>query len=487
MSILDKFQKPSTGSAEATGGTQVVKTKGSFDLREQFEALKVKLQGTRSREIPLEINLVPDIKNEMLKTLKLRNFIFFLCIVVSSASLGLVAIFASIAGGQQAVLNSKRETINNLSTKLSSYSDLSDFLTIKDQLGNISSIEGNKKLLSRIFGTLSALLPTNGDSITISELSINLSQPEPTLSFDAQANANNPPYIDYNVLDSFKKSMQYMRYDYGSYVDKDGAEIPAYCIIENGADGATLSDPNKGVYAYWLITGEGCNPSYTEDDEDEEEDASSSLPTLRPSLDSSLNNPSDDTLSDDTTLSAEEQAAKQAAAKLARQTRGYTVEEYNGSPVVRIWRTPQYNDWYKDSPKAGEPSMSIDGEIQNIAHFDSQCITYSGSVNEATGAVTWTSSNDCMLVPDGVDGITISDSSNGRGSNDELVLRFSSVITLNPEVFSFNNKHVLAIGPTGRHNVTDSYVQVQNMFGERASDCPEGDTACYNNSNLGGN
>ena len=33
-----------------------------------------------------EINLVPDIKGEMIKTLKLRNFIFFLCIVVASAS-----------------------------------------------------------------------------------------------------------------------------------------------------------------------------------------------------------------------------------------------------------------------------------------------------------------------------------------------------------------------------------------------------------------
>ena len=29
-----------------------------------------------------EINLVPDVKGEMIKALKLRNFIFFLCIVI---------------------------------------------------------------------------------------------------------------------------------------------------------------------------------------------------------------------------------------------------------------------------------------------------------------------------------------------------------------------------------------------------------------------
>ena len=37
-----------------------------------------------------EINLVPDVKNEMIKTLKLRNLIFFICIVVVAGSLGAI-------------------------------------------------------------------------------------------------------------------------------------------------------------------------------------------------------------------------------------------------------------------------------------------------------------------------------------------------------------------------------------------------------------
>ena len=90
-----------------------------------------------------------------------------------------------------------------------------------------------------------------------------------------------------------------------------------------------------------------------------------------------------------------------------------------------------------------------------------------------------------MLVPDGTDGINISDSSNGRDASGELVLRFSAVITLNPEVFSFNNKHVLTIGPAGRYNVTDSYVQIQSLFAKRAEDCLPGDTVCNSNINTG--
>ena len=411
-----------------------------------FDQIKVKVQDKINKHpAGREINLVPDVKDEMIKALKLRNFTFFVCIVVASISVALIVIFASIAGGQQAVVDGKKNTITNLSAKLNSYSDLGDFLTIKNQLSNVGSISDNKKLLSRTFSVVSALLPTGADTIRLSELNVDLSGDSPVISFDAQANAGNPPYIDYNVLDSFKKSMQYMRYDYGTYVDKEGAEIPAYCIIENGADGATLSDPEKGYYAYWLIEGEGCNPSY------------------EPEIDKNGNEKYD-----------EEKALK-----------GYEVDEYNGNRVVLIWRTPQYNDWYKKTEREGQPYMSLDGDISGVAHFESDCTTYTGVENGTTGEIDWSSANDeCLLVPDGIDGIRISDSSNGRGSSDELVLRFSASISINSEVYDFANHHMLAVAPSGRYNVTDSYVQIQNMFSERAADCDSGDTAC-NNTNGG--
>ncbi len=377
-----------------------------------------------------EINLVPDIKGEMIKTLKLRNFIFFLCIVVAAASVGVTAIFGLIMGGQQLALDSKKTTLDNLSRKLNSYSDLSEFLTIKDQVGNISTLTSNKKVLSRTFNVLSALLPTGADTITVSELNVNLSDEQPTLSFDAQANAGKEPFIDYNVLDSFKKSMQYMRYDYGKYVDKKGATIPAYCMIESGDDGATFNDASRGIYAFWTINAEGCNPS------------------------------SDTKTSD------------------------YATEDYNGQQVVRIWRTPQYNDWYKKTQVEGQPYMSLDGQISGVEHFESQCITYTGNATQNSNSPKWIDSNEsCYLVPGGTEGINVSDSSNGRGAGDELVLRFSAIITIAPEVYNFSNSHVLAIAPSGRRNVTDSYVQIQAMFGERAKDCAEGDTTCATATN----
>ncbi|MBR0465775.1 hypothetical protein IJJ02_03280 [Candidatus Saccharibacteria bacterium] len=377
-----------------------------------------------------EINLVPDIKNEMIKTLKLRNYIFFACIVIAASSIILTLIFGLIMGGQRIAVENKKSTIETLSAKLSSYTDLNDFLTIKDQLGDIDNLTKNKTVFSRTFNILSALLPTGADTITVSELSVDLTGDQPSFSLEAQANAGKEPFIDYNVLDSFKKSMQYMRYDYGSYVDKEGNTIPAYCMIEQGSDGAFFSDSEKGLYAYWTIEGDGCNPSE----------------------------------------------------KL--KSSDYTTEDYNGQSVVRVWRTPQFDEWYKETESSNQPSMSLSGEIKNVPHFESACNVYTGTEGNGSSP-KWDTTNDCKLVygvageeDSDESGITITESSNGRDSSNELVLRFAASISFAPEVYQFTNTHMIALAPSGQRNVTDSYVQIQSMFGQRAADCAENDTAC---------
>ena len=72
-----------------------------------------------------EINLVPDIKEEMIKALKLRNFIFFVCIIVASASVGVILLFATIAGGQQAIADGNKAKIEFVLEKLRQYMNMS--------------------------------------------------------------------------------------------------------------------------------------------------------------------------------------------------------------------------------------------------------------------------------------------------------------------------------------------------------------------------
>jgi hypothetical protein len=125
--------------------------------------------------------------------------------------------------------------------------------------------------------------------------------------------------------------------------------------------------------------------------------------------------------------------------------------------------------------------MDLSGNISGVAHFVSKCTTYSGVKNAATGSVDWKSENEsCLLIPGGENGLKIGSSSNGRDGAGELVLRFSAIITINQEFFKFVNPHMLAVAPSDRRNVTDSYIQIQNIFGAPASDCAANDAQCNN-------
>ena len=383
-----------------------------------------------------EINLVPDVKSEMIKALKLRNLIFFICLITCCVAAGLMLIFGLIVGGQGLALNNKKELLSQMSLRINDYDDLSDFLTLQDQVDKLNRTADEKNLLSRTFNILLALQPTNGDVVEISDLTVNLD--DSTLTFHAQADAKNEPFIDYNVLDAFKKSMNYLTYDYGTYVDKDGNDIPAYCIIENDLNGTFFAEDGQ-LYAYWAVEREGCAPKAEEKKEEEIQAFENGV------LDNGLDVISDGVAEENVLVS------------------GYEYEEYAGEKVVKIWRTPQFESWIKDG------KMDLSGEISGVAHFESECVIY--SIVKKDDKITWEKDGSkCLLAPKGEESIEISGSSNGVNDAGELMLRFDAVIKVDPEVFKFANHHMMTFGPSGSYNVTDSYTQIQNMFQERAAD-----------------
>lgn len=373
-----------------------------------------------------EINLVPDVKNEMIKALKIRNLILFICIVVSAAAIGVVLVLFSIKGGQDFAMSQQDNKLKTLSGKLMNYDGLDEFLTIQDQLGKISGLTENKQAASRVFSILGVMLPQGNDRVTLSSLNVNLEDIEnPVLEMEGQADAQVEPYIDYRVLESFKKNTALINYDYGRYVDENGNEIPTACIEEIGEDGNVLQE-NGNYYVNWYKNRKGCDPSKTES-EDGQADSSSE-----------------------------------------------TTEGVDENEKTQIWRTPQYNKWYKAQ------QMTLDGEISGVAHFASECVKYSGL--ETGNTVKWSSENSCLVAEDGV---VVSESSNAKDDSDNLVLRFTATAQINPEVFAYKNKHMMLFGPTGQ-NVTDSFVQIEDMFAKRAEDCKAGDTSCQNTENSTG-
>lgn len=429
-----------------------------------------------------EISLVPEVKRNMIKAMKFRNIMLFCCIVLAAVSGGIVMVMASVWEGQNITMSNQDARMNAMSDKLNEYGSLSEFLTIQKQLKQINEITETKKVLSRVFPVLSVILPEGPDTISISDLAVDLD--ENTLVFDGQADAKVSPYIDYRVLESFKKSVTLMKYDYGRYVTANDEEIPSRCMVEADANGNTLTEEVKSnntttkyIYAYWTKGRIGCDPArndYADEDEnivneddeydDEEEDADSSATKAEKT---------EEEIQADFEKKLNELDDFGKSLLYQQVESGIKTED---AEVVKIYRSPKFSDWYK------EGYMTESGEISGVNHFASSCITYTGS--EANGTMKWVSNNDCML---STEDPAIRDSSNGRDTDGNLVLRFSATLTLEPGVFEFKNKHVMAISPSGQ-NVTDSYRQVAGMFAERAADCSDNDVICTTTStDSGGN
>lgn len=396
-----------------------------------------------------EINLVPDVKIKMIKAQKMRNLVLFICIVVSISAVSVVLVLFGIKSGQDIAMSNQDKKLATLSEKLLGYDELKDLVTIQSQLDRLNDIANHKVVVSRVFGALSVMLPQTEDIVNLSELRVDLTNN--SLRMEGQADARLEPLIDYRVLESFKKGAALATYDYGNYVDANGKTIPTYCIKEADEQGLPYRD-GESFYAWWDLTIDGCQAArrgqIAEPGVELYYSAEAEVEHVEPAAGEDV--PGVETPSD----VVEGNGATQEP-KVAR---------------VKIWRTPQYYKWYTTE------HMALDGYVSGIEHFNSECTKYQGTMMGDT--VRWTSTNDCMLMPDG---LNILSSSNGRDESDNLVLRFTASAVVNEEFFKFANKHMIAIGPLGQ-NVTDSYMQIGNMFAQPATACADDDQECLNNS-----
>ena len=504
------------------------------NFKEKLEAFRAKLNGKDpnapeepkfSENKTFEINLVPEIKYQMLKSMRFRKVSTFVCIIVAGVVGITTAIFGAIVLVQNNTLASQDAKLDNMANKIEEFSSMDDFLTLQSQLNAIKTVNDNKQVLSRIFGVLSMLRPKGGDELTLSKVSISMEND--TVTMEGQANAGVEPLYDYRVLESFKKGAELTKYDYGRYVDADGTEIPSRCMVEAKKDGSTYMTSDGSIYAYQMVGEYGCDAKLKElkdalnklsenesaDDENEKSDSSSSSDSNKDSNSSSDKKEAnslrakeaqvygeyatevkqnwfdkwlkengleryDDLENRKSDIEAAYQAyydsltdEEKVIADTERQN-GVAIEDID---FRKIYRTPQFTEWIKEGwtddkdQVQGEPRMTLSGDISNWPHFESECIKYTGEKSTVNGkeVVMWTTDNDCMLLSEEME---VLESSNGKDSSGNLVLRFRVMITITDEALAFKTKHLLAISPDGQ-NVTDSYRQIEGMFEQQAVDC----------------
>ena len=148
----------------------------------------------------IEVNLVPDVKQELIRAQRVRTSVISLSIVISIVAVGLVILLAMWVFAVQAVRQGISDAdIKKKSDDLAKVEDVSNTLTIQNQLSKLQAMHDGKKIDSRIFDILQAVNPAAPNDVRVTNLAID--SENKTVTIQAQATAG------YVALEVFKKTL----------------------------------------------------------------------------------------------------------------------------------------------------------------------------------------------------------------------------------------------------------------------------------------
>lgn len=166
----------------------------------------------------IEINLVPDVKQELLKAQRVRTSVISLAIIVGIAAIGVVVVLAMWVFAVQAARGVITDnTIKSESQKLSAVEDVSNTLTIQNQLAKLPQMHNSKHIDSRIFDILTTINPPAPNTISITKLTLDSS--DSSIKIEAQA------VNGYPALEVFKKTINATRFEFTRDGEKQSVDL----------------------------------------------------------------------------------------------------------------------------------------------------------------------------------------------------------------------------------------------------------------------
>lgn len=147
----------------------------------------------------IEINLVPDVKQELIRARMVRSAVITGSIFTMIVAAAVVVLLVVYIFGVQSVRSVVADAaIKKGSEQLASVQDLSKVLTIQNQLTKISGYEDQKKVDSRVFDMLSAIIPPAPNSVQVSTLTVDADTS--SIKIEGQTPT-------YPALETFKKTV----------------------------------------------------------------------------------------------------------------------------------------------------------------------------------------------------------------------------------------------------------------------------------------
>lgn len=173
----------------------------------------------------IEVNLIPDVKREFLKSQRIRNVVVSFSILAMFVAGG---ILVALGVGLAAIGGLEMLADNNIKSnyqELSSQSDLDDIVTIQNQLTQVSELDKNRGMNSRVFDVISAVNPAAPNNITMSN--VRLDPETTTISIDGEA-ANS-----FTATDIMKKTILNTKIQYNDGSSTQEVPLATDVIVSN--------------------------------------------------------------------------------------------------------------------------------------------------------------------------------------------------------------------------------------------------------------
>lgn len=155
----------------------------------------------------IEVNLVPDVKQELLRAQSVRSTVISVSIVVGIIFAAIVTLLAIYVFAVQTVQNGLADKdIKEGARDLSSIEDLDKTLTLQNQLKVIGTQYDTKKVDSRLFSMLTAMIPPEPNTVKLSAVTMDAATKHITIEGQA--------LNGYSAVEVFKKTIDAATVEY---------------------------------------------------------------------------------------------------------------------------------------------------------------------------------------------------------------------------------------------------------------------------------
>jgi Tfp pilus assembly protein PilN len=115
----------------------------------------------------LQLNLLPDVKQEYIKAENQRRLVISISVIVTGVSIGLLILLLSIGGLQRKHISDLTDDIASSTKELQGKKDIDKILTVQNQLNSLTGLHAAKPAATRMFDYLNQATPTQVDITNI--------------------------------------------------------------------------------------------------------------------------------------------------------------------------------------------------------------------------------------------------------------------------------------------------------------------------------